>query len=94
MRIRARAATIHARMLLVLSGTFLAFLPQDFARRWVELGAMRPVLPSELSYQHTCFATVKKETSLSAACDHFLEELNRVFAREARGDVRKHSAAR
>jgi DNA-binding transcriptional LysR family regulator len=94
MRVRARAATIHARMLLVLSGAFLAFLPRDFAGRWVELGAMRPLLPSELSYEHTCFAIVKKDTLLSAACGHFLEELKRVFGRAAMGDVPKNTSGR
>jgi DNA-binding transcriptional LysR family regulator len=83
MRIRARAGTIHTRMLLVLTGNYLAFLPRDFAEEWVHRGAMRPLLPAELSYRHTCFAIVRREAALTAACERFLEELKRVFASRA-----------
>lgn len=84
MRIRARAATIHSRMLLVLTGNFIAFLPQDFAREWVERGAMRPLLARELSYRHTCYAILRRDMAPSAASERFLEELKRGFAHEVK----------
>jgi DNA-binding transcriptional LysR family regulator len=86
MRIRARAGTIHSRMLLILTGKFLGFLPEDFARRWVKRRAIRPLLPELLSYRHTCFAIVRRDAVLSAACHRFLQELKHAFST---GDVRE-----
>lgn len=82
MRVAARAGTIHTRLLFVLTGKFLAFLPQDFARPWVARGEMRALAPHEWSYRHTCFAVARKDVALSAACERFLDELKRAFARE------------
>ena len=83
MRIRARAGTIHSRMLLILTGNFLGFLPQDFAADWVARGAIRALLVDELSYRHTCFAIARKELAPSAACDRFLHELQSAFSKDS-----------
>ncbi len=41
----ARADTLDARVLLILSGAFIGFLPPHYAAAWVARGALREVLP-------------------------------------------------
>ncbi|MBB3289028.1 MULTISPECIES: LysR family transcriptional regulator [unclassified Rhizobium] len=48
--VRAIAPTQEARALLVLSGKFLAFLPDHVAERWVSSGEMRRLVGDSLSY--------------------------------------------
>lgn len=46
-------ATVHQiepQLMLVLSGRYVGFLPDHVARPWIEAGALRPVLPDEISY--------------------------------------------
>jgi LysR family transcriptional regulator, transcriptional activator for bauABCD operon len=48
--VRAIAPTQEARALLVLTGKFLAFLPDHVAERWVSSGKMRRLVGDNLSY--------------------------------------------
>ena len=80
MHIHARAGTVNSRLLFVLSGNFLGFLPLEFARDLVADGDLRPLLPEEVSYQTTCYAIVRRDAPPNAARDRFLAELKRVFA--------------
>jgi len=34
--------------MLILTGNFIGFLPEHYARNWVETGAMRPLLPANI----------------------------------------------
>lgn len=45
---QATVSEIESAAVLVLSGRFIGFLPEHFARSYVEAGAMRPLKPQEI----------------------------------------------
>lgn len=45
---------------LILSGSFIGFLPEHYARQWVESGRMRALLPQHF-YFHTPFTAVWRD---------------------------------
>jgi len=49
----AQADAVDARILLVLSGAYLAFLPVEYARPWHARGALRELLPDQFSGENT-----------------------------------------
>ncbi len=80
MRVRARAPTIHSRVLLILSGNYLGFLPPEFASSWVVRGELRPLRIDGLLCNSTCFAIARRDAPANAARERFIEELKRAFA--------------
>jgi hypothetical protein len=64
MRIRTRAPTIHSRVLLILSGNYLRFLPPEFASNWA---ARRIALGVDgFVCESTCFAVVRRNARPAA----------------------------
>ncbi len=49
----AEASAVDARILLVLSGAHLAFLPVEYARPWHERGEIRMLLPDQFRSENT-----------------------------------------
>jgi DNA-binding transcriptional LysR family regulator len=47
--IGATVTNIEAAAFLILAGTHIGFLPQHYAAQWIDSGAMRTLLPHELS---------------------------------------------
>lgn len=47
----------------VLAGTHVGYLPEHFARRWVEAGTLRPVLPETYAYELTLHLAARGDTS-------------------------------
>jgi LysR family transcriptional regulator, transcriptional activator for bauABCD operon len=82
LRIRARAGTVQSRVLFLLSGNFLGFLPLEFADNWIVRGEMRPLLVNELSYQNICYGVTRRGAMPNAARERFVAELKRVFERQ------------
>lgn len=84
--IHAAVTNLEAAAALVLAGTHIGFMPDHFAARWVETGAMRPLLPSE--YRRTSeiavMSPLKRESPPVVA--HFLEQLIRAARAEATDD--------
>ncbi|WP_085901968.1 LysR family transcriptional regulator [Kiloniella majae] len=66
---------------LVLSGHFLAHLPDHLAQKWVESGEMKALNPQELGYQSTFELVARAGTHPSPVLDAFkkcfAESLNR-----------------
>ncbi|HTR15941.1 MAG TPA: LysR family transcriptional regulator [Acetobacteraceae bacterium] len=65
----ARADTLDARVLLILSGAFIGFLPPHYARAWVERGALREVLPHVFRAENTFHMLTRRGIPLGAAAD-------------------------
>lgn len=61
---------------LILTGRYLGYLPDHYAKRWVDEGRMRAILPRTMSYQ-THFATIiKKGVTPTPVLENYLEQLN------------------
>ena len=71
---RALAVSQDSRALLVLSGKFLALLPEHFARRWVEGGQMRRLGGDDLSYRIRAELITRDTKIPPAAVAAFLED--------------------
>ena len=80
MRIRARAATINSRLLLILTGNFLGFLPPDFAESWVRRGDVRALPVKGLFCESVGYAITRRDAEPRAASKRFLEDLKQAFA--------------
>lgn len=80
MRVRARAATMNSRLLLILTGNFLGFLPPEFAQIWVDRGEIRLLPVKDLHCDSVGFAIARRDAEPNAAREYFLEELSRAFA--------------
>lgn len=68
----ARASNIDSRILLVLSGAFLGFLPPHYTAPWVESGELLEVLPGHFHTENTFYVLFKKSARQSAAAQAFL----------------------
>ena len=62
--IRAYAPTILSRMILVLSSRFLGIVPNEFARYWVEKGAVRQLQVADGQTRNMCYLIHRKARPL------------------------------
>jgi DNA-binding transcriptional LysR family regulator len=66
---------MEAVALLILSGKFIGYLPDHYARRWVERGEMRVLLPQSFNYR-AGFSVVTRAAGLrSSVAEAFLVDL-------------------
>jgi DNA-binding transcriptional LysR family regulator len=63
----ARADTLDARVLLILSGAFVGFLPPHYARAWADRGELRELLPDTFRGDNTFFMVARSGATLGAA---------------------------
>jgi DNA-binding transcriptional LysR family regulator len=63
----ARADTLDARVLLILSGAFVGFLPPHYARAWVDRGELRELLPRLFRSENTFFMVTRGGAAPGAA---------------------------
>ena len=62
---------------LILTGRYLGFLPDHYAKRWVDEGLMRSVLPETMVYE-THFAMItKKGIVRNSVLKNYLDQFNR-----------------
>lgn len=60
---------------LILTGRYLGYLPDHYAKRWVTEGKMRAILPHKMTYQ-THFATITKKGIVpNPVLENYLEQL-------------------
>ena len=72
---KANASDREGIAFLILTGKFIGFLPEHYAKHWVERGMMRAVLPEEMYYfSKICIAT-RKGRRANFILDLFLQEL-------------------
>ncbi len=74
---RGSAATenMEALTVLILSGVYLAFLPKDHARQWVEKGRIRPVCPNRIRQTATLHLITRRGIRQPGVVHTFIEDL-------------------
>ena len=71
----AASNNIEALSILVLSGTYLAFLPENYAHPWVQKGKMKQLLPTHLRQETTVNLITKKGVKKQRAVEIFIQDL-------------------
>jgi DNA-binding transcriptional LysR family regulator len=77
LNVRARAGTMHARLILILTGAYIGFLPRDFALDFRAKNLLRIVRESDMSFINVCSAIVRNEVSQSSSRELFLDLIRR-----------------
>ena len=73
----AASDNMEALTVLILSGAYLAFLPEDCARFWVDSGEIRPILPETIFQQATLHLVTRKGVVQPRAVQTFEQDLLR-----------------
>lgn len=75
LNVTAKASDREGIAFMILTGLYVGFLPDHYARRWVESGQMRALCASRMSYDLDYAAIVRKGGSPSMVLDTFLQSL-------------------
>lgn len=70
-----RANSLDSRIMLVLSGLYLGFLPPQYAAPWIASGELRELTGEGLATINTFFAVTKKSVRPSAAAQRLLQTI-------------------
>ncbi len=62
---------------LILSGEFIGYLPEHYARFWVDKGLFKPILPEKYSYQIPVVLISSKNNSASPLANALIDEIKR-----------------
>lgn len=73
--VKATASNIEAQAMFVLSGHFLGYLPDHFARAWVERGELRAVLPEAAALSSPFFIVTRERERRPLLLRTFIREL-------------------
>ena len=60
---------------LILSGRFVGFLPDHYAKQWVDQGMMKAILPEQLVFQSEISVVTRKGRHPNLILELFLEKL-------------------
>ena len=71
----AASDNMEALTVLILSGAYLAFLPEGCARMWVDTGEIRPILPATIFQQATLHLITRKGVAQPRAVQTFEQDL-------------------
>lgn len=72
---KTAVSSLEAQAMLVLSGLYLAYLPDHYAGAWVRKGEMRSLSPKIPRIQSKFFLATRSEKRSSAVLDLFIQEL-------------------
>lgn len=65
---------VEASAFLILNGPFIGFLPQHYARHWLDSGELIALLPEKfVRYSQISLVTREQPSALSNVLDHFLD---------------------
>lgn len=84
-RAKAVASDLECIAALVLTGRFIGYVSQDFAKLWVDQGLMRPIRENELSYPSKIYLATRKREPKHAA---------RVLAKCLRKAIRSNASTK
>ncbi|MCE9686163.1 LysR family transcriptional regulator [Shewanella sp. AS16] len=62
---------------LILSGSFIGYLPEHYARYWVDKGQFRAILPEKYSYQIPVVLITSKGNSATPLAEALIQEIKR-----------------
>jgi len=77
LNIKGAARTDISRVLLVLSGSYLGFIPSALADQWVEKGRLRRLISDRICYKNVCSAAWKKDAPANVLRDTFVRSLRK-----------------
>ncbi|EBA07983.1 LysR family transcriptional regulator [Sagittula stellata] len=80
----ATVEQVEAQLLLVLSGAYLAFLPNHYAQSWVDKGELRPLLPDETSYSVWFQLATRKGIRTTPTMKAFIQDVHRAVGEKMR----------
>jgi DNA-binding transcriptional LysR family regulator len=80
--VRPTATAYHMEGIahLILSGHYLGYLPEHYARYWVKEGRMRPIRPDLTRHQIEIHLIVRKSSRLTPAMQIFRDTLIGAYA--------------
>lgn len=79
--IGSRVSSMEAAAHLILSGCFIGFLPDHYARRWLQTGEMRSLSSSDLVL-HTAFSIITRTSRQKQPLrDQFMQELVAILSK-------------
>ncbi len=76
----AKANDLESAAMLVLTGHYVGYLPDHYARKWRDAGLVRPLLPDRFRYVNTIGYLLKRARPVSTAAQAFLDEWARLLA--------------
>lgn len=79
LRFAARAGSIDARTILLLTGEYLGFLPHEYAEPWVRDGRLRALAPDRLVLGNIFYLMAKRGAPASQIAKQFSSVLNEQF---------------
>jgi LysR family transcriptional regulator, transcriptional activator for bauABCD operon len=79
-RIQAKSPTVQSRLLLILSGQYIGFLPQELVEPYIAARQIRTINAKSMSYDNTCSLIVRDEVSPSNAQISAIRLLRNNFA--------------
>jgi DNA-binding transcriptional LysR family regulator len=71
----ATASNMEAQAMFILSGHFLGYLPDHYARRWVAEGRLRPLLQQSTKIASPFYAVTREKERSSLLLRSFIQEL-------------------
>ena len=72
----AVADLMESVAVFILSGRYIGFLPEHFAKTWVAKDMMRPLLEKKLGYQNPIYLVLRKTEQKKPILSTFLDELH------------------
>lgn len=73
----ATASSREGIAFLILTGLYIGFLPEHFAKRWVDDGKMRALMPQRMKYEVDYAAVTRKSVRPNLILETFLNEVAR-----------------
>jgi LysR family transcriptional regulator, transcriptional activator for bauABCD operon len=74
--------TMEAQLILIQSGEYFGYLPEHYAKAWVESGALRAIRPDDFSYDSHFYAVFTKQRIPNQLIKRFIGLLLEDCARE------------
>jgi len=76
---KATAHGIEPQLILILSGSYIGFLPDHFAQRWVDAGSLRKVLPDHFRHAVNFHLITREGPKHNFIVNTFLTDLRASF---------------
>jgi DNA-binding transcriptional LysR family regulator len=71
----ASVDSMEAQAIMILSGAYLGYLPEHYARAWEAQGRLRPLLPEELAYEAPFALVTARGRAPVLVVRRFIEDL-------------------
>ncbi|PXW25467.1 LysR family transcriptional regulator [Paraburkholderia caballeronis] len=79
-RSEAAVDSMEGQLILILSGAYIGFLPEHFAKTWVDAGRLRALLPASFGYQAPFSVVLRRGRAKEPLVQKFRDALKRHVA--------------